>query len=102
MNATSLTELRQTMAQPAGQDQRMEQVRQLLIGDAMQDLEARLSAVETSLRELDTGVAAKLEAISARIDTLSGEMESTRRSAFEQLSKSLLELSEQVRGISKV
>lgn len=102
MNATSLNELRATLAQRDVKDERMDQVRQLLFGDAIRDFDIRMTAIETRIRELDTSVARQLDAISARIAALSGEMDASRRSAFEQLSKNLLELGEHVRGISKV
>lgn len=101
MNATSLSELRQQADQQTGQDQRMEQVRQLLFGDAVQALEVRIAALEANLKTLDQAVAEKLESIAGRVDALAGDLDTSHRTAFEQLSKSLLDLGERVRGIAK-
>jgi hypothetical protein len=101
MNANSLEQMRAAAAQRDVRDDRMEQVRQLLVGDHVRDMEARMTELEQRMRELDGSVARKLDAVSARIDSLAGQLDFDRRAAFSDLSQGILELSERIRAVSK-
>lgn len=108
MNATSLDELRGAAAPRAMNDERLEQVRQLLLGDHIQSSEARIAALEARLRELEdarlkeleTNVARSLDALSARLDALGGELSADQRASFNELARSVLELGERIQRIS--
>jgi hypothetical protein len=119
MNATSLEELR------AGQvselrDEKMEQIRELLFGDQVRDLHARIAAleqrqtdfatavgqqhleIEQKHREFQLAVSRQFDAIAARIEALAGETDAERRSAFEELSRSVLDLGERIRAATSL
>jgi hypothetical protein len=108
MNATSLEELRAGQA-PELRDDRMEQVRELLFGDQVRELHARIAALEQKQvdlattaeqqhREYQISVSRQFDAIAARIEALAGETDAERRSAFEELSRSVLDLGERIRA----
>jgi hypothetical protein len=115
MNATSLEELRAGQA-PELRDERLEQVRELLFGDQVRELHARIAALEQKQmdfataaeqqhreieqrhRDYQTSVSRQFDAIAARIEALAGETDAERRSAFEELSRSVLDLGERIRA----
>ncbi|MEQ1577585.1 MAG: hypothetical protein ABL894_08030 [Hyphomicrobium sp.] len=101
MNANSLDQVRAATGPREVRDDRMEQVRQLLVGDHLRDMEARMTSLEQKLFELDGSVARKLDAVSARIDALASQLDYDRRAAFSELSQGVLELSERLRAVSK-
>jgi hypothetical protein len=69
-----------------GNDEQMEQIRELLLGD----LRGRIGRLES-----------RMDAIEARLAALSGEIDSDRRATFDTLAKGVSELAEQVRHIAK-
>lgn len=115
MNATSLDELRAGQS-PGLQDDKMEQIRELLFGDQVrafgeqirqlnaqiatmeQSHQAFAAAVEQKQQEFQITVSRQFDAIAARIEGLAGETEAERRSAFEELSRSVLDLGERIRA----
>ena len=101
MNANSLDQIRAASGSRDGRDDRMEQVRQLLVGDHVRDMETRMVALEQRLQDVDGSVARKLDAVSARIDALASQLDYDRRAAFSELSQGVLELSERLRAVSK-
>lgn len=101
MNANSLDQIRSVGGARDGRDDRMEQVRQLLVGDHVRDMETRMLALEQRLQDVDGSVARKLDAVSARIDALASQLDYDRRAAFSELSQGVLELSERLRAVSK-
>ena len=125
MNANSLEQMRAAAALRDGRDDRMDQVRQLLVGDHVRDVDARMLALEQRVRDLESSVprkldvdarlmsldqrlhdcdgsmARKLDTIAARIDGLAGQLDFDRRAAFADLSQGILELSERIRAVSK-
>jgi outer membrane murein-binding lipoprotein Lpp len=101
MNATSLAELRAAAGARGAADEKMEQVRELLIGDTVRTLNARMAGLEARLRELDQTVASQVQAISARIERLAADSGSERRTAFDDLSRSVLELGERIGRIAR-
>lgn len=101
MNASSLDELRGAAINREVRDERMEQVRQLLFGDHAREVSTRFMLLEARIRDLETGVARQLEAMSARIDSLASTSEVDRRAALDELARSVHELGERIVGISK-
>jgi archaellum component FlaC len=97
MNAGSFEQMRAQAAARDPRDDKMEQVRQLLVGD----MDSRVSALEQRLQDLDVLVARRLETISQRIDTLASQLDFDRRAAFAELSQGVLDLSERIRSVSK-
>ena len=101
MNANSLEQMRLAAGARDSRDDRMDQVRQLLVGDHVRDMETKMLAIEQRLLDLDNSVARKLDTISARIDALASQLDYDRRAAFSELSQGVLELSERLRAVSK-
>lgn len=101
MNANSLEPTRAAASTRDGRDDRMDQVRQLLVGDHQRDMDARMLAIEQRLHELDSSIARKLETVSRGIDALASQLDFDRRAAFSELSQGVLELSERIRAVSK-
>lgn len=79
----------------------MDQIRDLLIGDVVRQTDRRLAALEARLNELETSVGSRLTALHARLEALAGEMGADRRSTFDELAKSVLDLGERIRKISR-
>lgn len=100
MNAPSINDLRHAAARDLA-DEKMEQVRELLIGDTVRRLEARIAALELRVQEAEIGVTRQLDALEVRIDSLAGAAEGDRRSAFEALAGSVADLGEQIKRISR-
>lgn len=100
MNAPSINELRNAAARELA-DERMEQVRELLIGDAIRHFETRLAALEARVNETELGVVRQLDALEARIQSLAGTAEGDRRASFEALARSVADLGEQIKRISR-
>jgi hypothetical protein len=102
MNATSLEELRASLAaRRDASDDRMEQIRDLLIGDYVRSSEARFAILESRIRDLEGLVYRRVDALSARIEGMSGEFGADRRAAFDDLSRMVAELGDNIRRISR-
>ena len=105
MNATSLNALRQSVEQSGGQrdiaDEKMEQVRELLVGDFLRANEGRIASLEARVRDLETDVGRRLDALHTRMEALAGELTGERRASFDELARNLSELGEKVRNISR-
>lgn len=101
MNATSLDQLRTGPASQGGQDEKMDQIRDLLIGDFVRQTDRRLSTLEARLNDLETSVGSRLSALHARLEALAGEMGADRRNTFDELARSVLDLGERIRKISR-
>lgn len=101
MTATSLNALRNEPASLSGADDRMDQVRELLVGDRFRTTEARLNALEARARDMETELSRQIDALSVRLEALAGEVDSDRRSAFDELATDIGDLSERIRKISK-
>lgn len=102
MTATSLDALRSGHPARALSDEKMEQVRELLIGDDLRRTEERLSALEARQKGFEADVNKRLDAMRARLEALAGEVSGDRRAAFDELSKGIGELSQRVRNLSRV
>ncbi len=105
MNATSLSDLRQSVSaaidQTPARDEKMDQIRDLLIGDHVRKTENRMAAIEARLRDMETDVGRRLDALHTRMEAMAGEMTGERRSDFDELSKIIGDLGERVRSISR-
>lgn len=101
MNATSLDQIRTARAQRDAQDEKMEQIRELLIGDLVRQNETRFAAIEERLQDLEAGLSSRLAALHARLDALSGEVGAEHRTAFDELSRAMSDLSDRIRKISR-
>ncbi len=100
MNAPSLNEIRSAAGRDVA-DEKMDQIRELLVGDAVRRMEARLTFLETRVGEFEMTFGRQLDALQARIEALAGGVDGERRAAFESLASSVSELSEQIRRISR-
>ncbi len=94
-------ELRPALELKDGADDRMEQIRELLVGEHLRVQEARLAAVESRLRDLEGLVFRRVDALTARLEALASETGTDRRAAFDELSHMVLDLSENIRRLSR-
>jgi len=101
MNANSLNDLRAVAGTDALIDEKMRQIRQLLIGDHVSRSEERISGLEAKFKELEVGISRQLDALAARIEALAGATMADRRTAMEELAKGLGELGERVHRIAR-
>jgi len=101
MTATSLNALRNGTDSRNEVDDRMDQVRELLVGDHIRVSETRLNALEQRLHNMETDFARQVDAISVRMEALAGEVNSEHRTAFNDLATSISELGERIRRIAK-
>lgn len=101
MNATSLDELRGGLAGRGNVDERMDQVRELLVGEDLRRMEARLAATDLRIKDLERSLGHRLDALAARLDALAGETAAERRASFDQLAKSIVDLGDDIRRIGK-
>lgn len=101
MNATSLDELRGTGKSREAVDEKMDQVRELLVGEDLRRSEARLAAMELRIREIETQLERRLDALTARIDAVAGEASGDRRSSFEELSRLVSGLGDEIRHLGR-
>ncbi len=81
-------------------DEKMDQVRELLFGEFEKQTEMRVSALEARLRELEHSIQRRFDALEARLDALSGETEANQRTAVQEISAGLAELSERIGRLS--
>lgn len=100
MNAPSLNEIRGALSRDVT-DEKMDQVREILIGDTLRHMEARIAYLETRQNEMEVSVARQLDALEVRIETLGGAAHGDRREAFDALATSVAALSDQIRRISR-
>ena len=101
MSASPYPEFRNGASSRDPLEDKMDQIRELLYGEFKRDSDARIALIEARVRELETGVHRKLDAIQARLDQMAGEMKSDRTAAFDELALSVFELGERVRRISR-
>lgn len=90
-----------TAAEPQSPDADMDQIRELLVGDQQRRTGARLDRIEARMTELEQDIARRFDALMARIEALGQETAAGRRAAFEDLSRSVMELGERVRNLSQ-
>lgn len=104
MSATSYNDMRNSVGNPGSRDpleDKMEQIRELLFGEFKRDSDARIALIDARVRELETGLHRKLDAIQARLDTLGSEIKTDRNAAFDDLSISVSDLADRIRRIAR-
>lgn len=82
-------------------DEKMNQVRDLLVGDFTREMQTRMMALETRIRDLEVGLGQRLTALNQRIEALAADHTVDRQSAFEELSKCVLDLGDKIRAIPR-
>jgi len=101
MNAPNLNDIRSAFAAREAGDEKMNQVRDLLIGDFVRVSEARLAALEGRIRDLETGIGERLTLLQQRIETLGADHTADRQAAFDELGKHVRDLGERIRVLSR-
>lgn len=101
MNATTLSALRTAQPQRDAQDEKMDQIRELLVGDILRQTETRLSTLEARLNDLESTVSSRVSALHARLEALAGEVGAERRATLDDLAKSVLELGDRIKRIAR-
>ena len=99
MNATPYSEFRTALGQAAQQDEKMDQVRELLFGEYQRQSEARLALLEARMRELELGLQRRLDEMEHRIEQIAGKSDAEQRAAFDELARGISELGERVRRL---
>ncbi len=100
MNAPSLNEIRGAASRDLT-DEKMDQVREILVGDSVRRMEARVAFLETRFADFEVSIGRQLDALEARIEALAGAADGDRRVTFEALASSVAGLSDQIRRISR-
>ena len=84
-----------------GADIRMEQIRELLVGEIMRRSETRARSLEARIKQLEEELGQRIDTVAGRIDALGTELTAGRRSAFEELSQRVVELGERIRNFAR-
>lgn len=98
MNATSFSEFR-TDSGVGMQDDRLDQVRDLLFGEYQRQCEARLAMMEARVRELELTLQRRLDDLEARAEQLVSKTNSDQRAAFDDLARGITDLGERIRHL---
>ena len=80
-------------------DVKMDQIRELLFGEVQRQSDQRIASMEARVRELETTLHHRLDAMQARIDALAGDARDDRRSTLEELARGIAELGDRVKRI---
>ena len=99
MNATTFADFRTGAISASQNDEKMDQVRELLFGEYQRLSEARLAVLEARVRELEASLHHRLDAIQGRMEQLAGQNTAEQRSAFDELAHGISELGERVRRL---
>ena len=99
MNATSFAEFRNGAISAVQNDEKMEQIRELLFGDYQRQSEARLALMEARVRELELAIHHRLDAIQGRMEQIAGQTGAEQRAAFDELARGVAELGDRIRRI---
>lgn len=97
MNATSYAEFRGAIGTASQNDEKMDQVRELLFGEYQRQSEARLALLEARIRELELAFHRRLDAIEQRVEQIAGKVDTEHRAAFDELGRGIADLGERVR-----
>ncbi|MEM1370912.1 MAG: hypothetical protein AAGG72_01660 [Pseudomonadota bacterium] len=100
MTAASLNGLRLGNAAGDVPDEKMDQIRELLVGDLVRSMELRVGQLEERVRQLEVDLMRRAEALDMRLEALSGEVTGERRAAFSELSRCIGDLQNRVKQIS--
>ncbi len=97
MNATSYAEFRTAVGQAVQQDDKMDQVRELLFGEYQRQNDARMALLEARVRELELGIHRRLDGLEQRMESIAGKVDADNRAAFDELARGIADLGERVR-----
>lgn len=78
---------------------KIEQVRELLFGEAKRVQDARTAAMEARIRDVELAFEQRLQALEARFAQIAERMATREREAFGELARGLDELSERVKRL---
>ncbi len=98
MNATSFSEFRNDLGH-SGQDDRLDQVRDLLFGEYQRQTEARLAMMDARIRELELAMQRRLDALEIRAEQLLAKSGDDNRAAFDELARGINDLGDRIRRI---
>lgn len=98
MNATSYSEFR-GLTGLNGQDDRLDQVRDLLFGEYQRQTEARMALMEARIRELESSLHRRLDALEARAEQMILKTDSDQRAAFDDLARGIADLGDRIRRV---
>jgi hypothetical protein len=101
MNAPTLNDLRNGLPVRDFSDDKMTQIRDLLVGDFTRATDARMLAMESRIRDLETGLGQRLTTLHQRIESLAEDHSVDRKAAFDELAKSVLDLGDRIRMITR-
>ncbi len=101
MNAMTIGENKNGAGGRDVADEKMDQIRDLLFGEFQRQNDQRMSQLEARIRELETDVHRRLDALQARLDAYAGESQAERRSAFDELARGVQDLGERIRQIPR-
>ena len=97
MNATTFADFRNAAISTDQNDEKMEQIRELLFGDYQRQSEARLAMLEARVRELELAVHHRLDTMQGRMEQLAGQTGADQRAAFDELAHGIAELGDRIR-----
>jgi hypothetical protein len=93
MNMTSMPSLAGAdQSEPT--DDQMQQIRELLVGEAMRRSTLRADQLEAQMTR-------RFDALSAQIEALATNLSADRRAAFDELAHGVVELGERIRNLSQ-
>ena len=98
MNATSYSEFRGVPGMNA-QDDRLDQVRDLLFGEYQRQTEARMAMMEARIRELESALHRRLDTLEARAEQMILKNDSEQRAAFDDLARGIADLGDRIRRV---
>jgi hypothetical protein len=100
MNMTSIPSLADA-GQHEPTDDQMQQIRELLIGDAVRRSSVRADLIEARLKDLEAEMARRFDALSAQVEALAKDLAADRRTAFDELAHGVADLGERIRHLSQ-
>ena len=101
MNAMTIGDAKNGGANRDVADEKMEQIRDLLFGEFQREHDQRASQLEVRIRDLESEVHRRLDALQARLDAFAGESQAERRSTFDELARGIQDFGEHVRRIPR-
>jgi hypothetical protein len=100
MNMTSMPSLAGA-EQGEPTDDQMQQIRELLVGDAMRRSASRADQIEARLKDLEAEMTPRFDLLSAQVEALATNLSADRRAAFDELAHGVVELGERIRHLSQ-
>ncbi|MDP1639944.1 MAG: hypothetical protein Q8L61_03395 [Hyphomicrobium sp.] len=79
----------------------MQQIRELLVGDAMRRSASRADQIEARLKDLEAEMTRRFDSLSAQVEALATNLSADRRAAFDELAHGVVELGERIRHLSQ-